>query len=326
MGRYVIRRILLLFVVMFGVIAFVYAFQGISDSDPVAIILGNNATEEQIAAKRLELGLDDPIIVQFLNYCWQLISKGSLGTSWMTQKPIVSELMVYFPYTLRLAFGSVALGVIIGIPLGVISAVKQYSIIDNIILAASVFLSSVPNFWLSLMLILLFAVNLGWLPAAGISTWKGWVLPMTVVAIQTAASVIRNTRSSMLETIRQDYVRTARAKGQSEFKIIISHALRNSLIPIVNAIGVSLSTQLGGALIIENIFSIPGLGQYAVSAINNRNYPAVLGSTILLSFTFSIVNFLMDMIYILIDPRLKSSFAVVKKKRKPKAAAEAAAQ
>lgn len=321
MSRYIIRRLLLLVVVMFGVIALVYAFQGISNGDAASIILGNNATEEAIEALRDELGLNDPIIVQFFRYCWELVTTGSLGMSYLTRQPVMDEILIRFPYTLRLAFGSVAVGVLLGIPLGVISAVKQYTIIDNIILAVSVFLSSVPNFWLSLMLILVFAVNLGILPSAGVESWAGWILPMTVVAVQTMGSVIRNTRSSMLETIRQDYVRTARAKGQSEGKIIVSHALRNSLIPVVNAIGVSLSSQLGGALIIENIFSIPGIGQYAVTAINNRNYPSVLGATILLSFTFSVVNLLMDLIYIVIDPRLKTTFAVVKKRKRRKSAA-----
>ena len=325
MGRYIIRRVLLLVLVMFGVIAFVFAFQGISHGDPSTIILGNNATQEQITELRAELGLDKPIIVQFLNYCWNLVSKLSLGESYLTRQPVLSEIMLRFPYTLRLALGSVAIGVLIGIPLGVISAVKQYTIIDNVILAVSVFLSAVPNFWLSLMLMLFFCVKLRLLPSAGISNWQGWILPMTVVALQTMANVVRNTRSSMLETIRQDYVRTARAKGQSERKIIVNHALRNSLIPVVNAIGVSLSIQLGGALIIENIFSIPGIGAYAVAAINNRNYPDMLGSTIMLSFVFSVVNLLLDLIYILIDPRLKSTFAVVKKKRRPKTA-EAGAQ
>ena len=321
MGRYIIRRLLLLIVVMFGVIALVYAFQGISSGDAASIILGNNATEEAIEELRDELGLNDPIIVQFFRYCWKLITTGSLGTSYLTRQPVMDEILVRFPYTLRLAFGSVAIGVLLGIPLGVLSAVKQYTVVDNVILAVSVFLSSVPNFWLSLMLILVFAVKLGILPSAGIESWQGWVLPMAVVAVQTMGSVIRNTRSSMLETIRQDYVRTARAKGQSERKIIINHALRNSLIPVVNAIGVSLSSQLGGALIIENIFSIPGIGQYAVTAINNRNYPSVLGATILLSFTFSVVNLLMDLIYIVIDPRLKTTFAVVKKRKRKSAAA-----
>ncbi len=318
MLRYIIKRLLMLILVMIGVVALVFFFQAISDDDPAIMILGPGASEEQLEAKRAELGLDQPVIVQFGRYLWNFVTKGDLGKSYINGQDILTQIMDCFPYTLVLAFGAVFLGVIIGIPLGVISAVKQYTWIDNTILAFSVLMSSFPSFWLALLLIVLFSITLGWLPASGVMSFAGWILPCIAVMVQSMANLVRTTRSSMLETIRQDYVRTARAKGQKERVVVIRHAFRNSLIPILNAIGVSIGTQLGGALIIENIFGIPGIGQYAVTAINNRNYPAVRGSVIVLSLAFTIVNLLIDLTYTAADPRLKATFAGSKKSRRKK--------
>jgi len=228
--------------------------------------------------------------------------------------------MFRFPFTLRLALTSVIIGTLIGMPLGVVSAVKQNSFFDNAVRAFTVFMSSFPNFWLALLMIILFSVKLGWLPSNGITKASGWILPTICVCIGTITGLTRTTRASVLETIRQDFVKTARAKGQSEYRVIFKHVLRNSLIPVINNIGIVVGAQLGGSLIIESIFGVPGVGQYAVDAISNRNYPAVLGSVVILAFLFSLITLIVDIIYVLIDPRLVFTFTRSTTARKQKRA------
>lgn len=318
MVRYILNRVLMLIPVMLGVMLVVFIFQAISPDNPAKMILGYGATEEQVEAMQVKLGLDKPVPVQYVRYVWNLVRHGDLGTSYSSGQPVLTEIMVRFPITLRLAVLSVFVGVVIGVPLGILSAVKQYTWVDNTILGFSVFISSFPGFWLALLLIVLFSVRLGWLPSMGIMDWKGWIMPTLVVAVGTMTMLIRSTRASMLEAIRQDYVRTARAKGQSENKIIYGHVLRNSMIPIVNAIGITIGGQLGGALIIESVFGIAGIGMYAVTAIGARNYPAVLGSVVILAFTFTLVNLLVDICYAIIDPKLRITFSASSKARKAK--------
>ena len=308
MVRYVLKRLLMMIPVLLGVMLIVFIFQAISGDDPAAMLLGVGATDEQIAELRQEMGLDKPIIVQFANYVWDFFLHGDLGTSYATGRPVIREIMARFPYTAFLAVGSVLIGALVGIPLGIISAVKQNSWLDNGILGFSVFMSSFPPFWLALLLILSFSVKLSLLPAMGIESPLGWVLPIFCVSLGSTTGLTRTTRSCMLETIRQDYIRTARAKGQKEYKVIMNHVVRNSLIPVVNAVGITIGIQLGGSLIIETIFGIPGVGQYAVSAINNRNYPAVLGSVVILAFLFSVITLIVDISYVAIDPKLVLTF------------------
>ena len=316
MIKYIIKRFILLIPVMLGVIAVVFIFSVIAPGDPAVSILGAGAEEWEYEALREDLGLNDPLIIRFADYVVGIVTRGDLGVSYKTGQPIFDEILSRFPYTFILAVGAVSIGVLIGLPLGVISAVKQYSWCDSIILAVSVFGSSVPSFWLSLMLISLFAVKLGWVPSSGIAEPTGWILPIFVVVLQSMGNLTRITRSSMLESIRQDYIRTARAKGQDEYKVVISHALRNSLIPIISSVGNTIGVQLGGALIIETIFSVPGIGMYAVQGINQRNYPAVLGSVVVLAFVFTLVNLIVDLLYVLVDPRMKANFTTVKSRAK----------
>ena len=308
MVRYVIKRLLMLIPVLLGVMLFVFIFQSLSHDDPVKMLLGQSATQAEITALRAKLGLDQPILIQYFRYVWNFFTKGDLGTSYTTGRPVFSEIMFRFPYTLRLAVTSVAIGTIIGIPLGIVSAVKQNSLFDNAVRGFTVFMSSFPSFWLALLLIILFAVKLGWLPSNGISRPSGWILPSVCVCIGTITGLTRTTRASVLETIRQDFVKTARAKGQSESRVMYKHVLRNSLIPVINNIGIVVGAQLGGSLIIESIFGVPGVGKYAVEAIGNRNYPAVLGSVVMLAFFFALITLIVDIIYVLIDPRLVFAF------------------
>lgn len=316
MLKYVIKRILMLIPVMLGVIVIVFVLKAVTPGDPIDQILGADATEEQREAKREELGLNDPLIVQFGNYLWGIITRGDLGTSYKSNQPVLTELLTRFPVTIILALGSVLLGILLGIPLGVISATKQYSWADSSILVVSMAAVSMPSFWLALLCILLFAVKLNWLPASGIESPLGWILPICVVGLNTMSGITRITRSSMLEVIRQDYVRTARAKGQKERVIVVHHALRSALIPIIANIGNQIGVQLGGALTIEAVFGLPGIGQYVVSAIGARNFPAVQGGVIILAFTFTIVNLLVDLAYTVVDPRMKAEFSSSKPKRK----------
>lgn len=317
MLRYVIKRLLLIIPVILGVLIIVFFFQTVSGDDPVDQILTEGATEAMKEAKREELGLNDPIVVQFGRYVWKFVSQGDLGTSYKSGQPVTGEIMSRFPTTIKLALGSVLLSIIIGIPLGILAAVKQYTPTDSGLLAFSVLSASLPSFWFALLLISLFSVNLGWLPTSGLGGWKNWVMPVIVVSVASMSNIIRVTRSSMLETIRQDYIRTARAKGQAEYVIIFDHVLRNSLIPIVSAIGNTLGIQLGGSLIVESVFGLPGIGKYAVDAISQRNFPSLLGSVVILAITFSLVNLLVDLVYTMVDPRVKTSLFGKTKKKKP---------
>ena len=322
MLKYSIKRLILVIPVILGVMLIVFFFQSISGDDPVSQILGAGATMEQREAKREELGLNDPIVVQFGRYVWNFFTTGSLGTSYKSNQPVTQELMARFPITIKLALLSVGLGTLIGIPLGVWAAVRQYTATDSIIISLSVLSQSMPPFWLALILVSFFAVKLRWVPVSGIMDIKGWILPIIVVTFASMAMIIQVTRAAMLETIRQDYIRTAKAKGQTPAKITFHHALRNSMIPILNAIANTLGVQLGGALIVESVFGIPGIGKYAVDAINARNYPAVLGSVVVLAITFTLVNLIVDLLYAAVDPRVKTSL-VSKGKRRKKTAEEA---
>lgn len=307
MLKYVIKRLFMIIPVVLGVLIIVFFFQSISHDDPTVQILGSSASSEAREAKREELGLNDPVVVQFGRYVYKIVTKGDLGTSYKTNEPVTSELMARFPLTIKLSMVAIVLGILIGIPLGVWSAVKQYTAIDSVIVTFSVLVESMPNFWLALLLISAFSVKMKWLPTAYDGTVAGWMLPIVVVTFGSISMIIRVTRSSMLETIRQDYIRTVRAKGQTEFKITVNHVLRNSLIPIINAVGNTIGMLLGGALIVETIFGMPGIGKYAVDAITARNYPAVLGSVVVLAITFTIVNLIVDLTYAFVDPKVKTS-------------------
>ena len=307
MFRYIIKRLLMTIPVVLGVMLIIFSFESFSDDDPVLQILGSSSTMEDREAKREELGLNDPVIVQFGRYVWNFVTRGSLGVSYKSKQPITQEIMARFPLTIKLALAAVGVGVVLGIPLGVLSAVKQYTAADSIIVTLSVLLESMPNFWFALLMISWCAIRLRLVPASYNGSFASWILPIVVVACMSIAQIVRVTRSSMLETIRQDYVRTARAKGQSEYKIVVNHVLRNSMIPILTAIGNTVGMQLGGALIVESIFGMPGIGKYAVDAISARNYPAVLGSVVVLAITFTIVNLITDLAYALVDPKVKTS-------------------
>lgn len=319
MLKYILKRILLMIPVILGVLIIVFILSEITPGDPVDNIVGSDATLEEREAAREAYGLNDPALVRFGRYVWGIISRGDLGTSYSNGQPVIKEIGHRYPVTLKLTLLSVLVALVISLPLGVLSAVKQYSWVDNLTMVAALLFVSIPQFWLALMMLLVFSVKLHMLPASGIDNWMSWVLPVAMIGIGNVGNLARVTRSSMLEIIRQDYIRTARAKGQKNSVVIFKHGLRNALIPVVANAGNTIGVSLGGAVVAESIFSIPGVGQYMLNAINARNWPAVQGGLIVLALSFSVVMLLVDLVYTVVDPRLKTEFNnknKIKKSRK----------
>ena len=271
------------------------------------MLLGPQAPEEHIEALREDLGLNDPFLTQFLRYLTNVVQL-DFGTSFATGRPVFEEIISRFPTTMHLTAMSIVIAIFIGVPLGILSATRQYSIFDGAATVIGLLGISIPNFWLSMMLILLFGVNLGWFPTSGFDTPIHWVLPSLAIGISSAAIIMRMTRSSMLEVIRQDYIRTARAKGQKESVIIFRHALKNALIPVITIVGLEFGILLGGAILTENIFSIAGIGRFMVEAISRRDYPVIQGGVLLIALAFSFINLLVDILYAYVDPRIRSQY------------------
>ena len=306
MLKYILRRIFFLIPVLLGVAFCVFTLLYITPGDPARMVLGDLATDEAIKEFRDREGLNDPFLIQFWNYISKAVFKGDIGRSYSTKRPVMTEIMTAFPYTLKLSAFAMIIAIIIGIPCGIISAIKQYSWFDTFTMIFAMIGLSMPVFWLGLLLILLFAVNLRWLPSSGFSTFKAMILPSVALAAQSVSMVTRMTRSSMLEVIRADYIRTARAKGQKESIVIGVHALRNALIPVVTLCGLQFGQLLSGAILTESIFAVPGVGRLMVNAIMSRDYPMVQGGVLFIAITFSVVNLLVDLLYAYIDPRIKA--------------------
>ena len=307
MIKYAGRRILMMIPILLAVTFIVFTLMYITPGNPAELMLGQNATPEAVAELEEELGLDRPFLVRYVDYLLGLLHL-DMGTSYTTKEPVMTRIWNCVPYTLELAAISILLAAIIGTPIGIISATKQYTAFDNITMIFALVGISMPVFWIGILLILLFSVKLQWLPSSGWGSIQQMILPAITVAAQSIAVICRMTRSSMLEVIRQDYIRTVRAKGQTEYKIIISHALRNALIPIVTVIGMQFGALLGGAIMAETIFAIPGLGRLMIDAIKQRDYPVVQGVVLFVALTFSLVNLLIDIIYGFIDPKIRAKY------------------
>ncbi len=325
MHKYILNRILMMLPVLLGVSLVVFSMMYFTPGDPARLILGETASETEVRELREEMGLNDPFLLQYGRYLKKAVFEGDLGTSYVTGRPVITEIVARFPTTMLLAVLSVCISVMIGIPTGIISATRQYSIFDNLAMILALVGVSMPNFWQGLVLIIVFSLHLGWLPASGFYGPAYWILPALTIGTSTAATITRMTRSSMLEVIRQDYIRTARAKGQTELVVILKHALKNALIPIITVIGLQLGRGLGGAILTESIFSIPGLGKLMVDSIKARNYPVVQGGVLFIAVMFSFINLLVDVLYAYADPRIKSQYKRGRKKRKKSAKMEVAA-
>lgn len=314
MYRYFIKRFLLILPTMLGVIILVFTILSITPGNPGRQILGSSAPQESVDALNEEFGVNRPFFIRLGDYIWKIVTKLDFGVSWRTRQSVFVEIEARFPTTLRLSFLAILGEMIIGVPLGILAAVKQYSPTDFISTVLAMMLGSVPGFWLGLMLMLIFGIKLGLLPTAGLTTPAHYILPLLTLVLPGASGLLKITRSTMLDCVRQDYVRTARAKGAQEKSVIFNHALRNAMLPIITVLGINFAYMLGGSVVIENVFSIPGIGAILVKSINIKDVPQVMAITILFSFTFCLVMVLVDIAYSLLDPRVKAQYQAAGKR------------
>ncbi len=304
MLKYTIKRVLMLIPTIIGITLFIYLIMSLVPGDPAELLSPPEATAAEVQALRVEMGLDKPILVQYLNYMWDILH-GDFGVSWFTQQPVADEILHRMPYTLTLGVYSTIIASLISIPLGTLTAVKHNTWIDYVLTFLCLVFAAMPNFWLGIILQINLSLNTGWLPAYGMGTPAHYVLPVIAVCASSVANNIRSTRTWVLDVIRSDYVRTARAKGASEFVVIMKHALRNALLPIITGFGSSFAGVLGGSVVIETVFAIPGISTYLTSAVKTRDMPIIMGSILVISVFVGVVNLLVDLMYSVIDPRVK---------------------
>lgn len=318
MVGYIFRRLLLIPPMLVAITFIIFTLINITPVEPGSIILGAEAGPAEIAQIHRELGFDQPFIVRYGKFLFSAV-QGDLGYSYYTKRPVLTEILSRLPNTLTLTFGAIFIAIIVGLPLGVLCAVNQYSAIDNILSSLAMFSGAMPFFWLGLLLMLTFSLKLDWLPAQGIeSGWKSWVLPVTTLCIVYISNYLRYTRASLLDTIRQDYVRTARSKGCTERDVIFFHALRNALMPLVTITGLFIGSLMSSAVVIESVFSLPGLGLLVLDAIKRKDIPMVMGCIVLLAIIFFVLTLLMDILYAYIDPRIGASYGKSSRKKASK--------
>lgn len=304
MSRYFLRRILQTIPLMFVISILVFAFIHMIPGDPARTLAGLEAEKEEVDAIREEYGLNDPIPVQYVNYMKNLF-KGDMGMSMKSHTPVTELIVERMKNTLKLVFAGILWAPVLGIFLGVISALKRGKLLDHICMLVAITGLSAPGFWLGLMGIQIFAVSLGWLPSGGLDSWRGYILPSFTMGCGIMAVLARYSRSSMLETLREDYIRTARAKGQREFFVIVIHAFRNSLIQVVTILGLMIGGLLSGAVLTETVFSIPGMGRLLVDSIQFRDYPVIQGLLMLFALQYVLINLIVDLLYGVINPKIR---------------------
>lgn len=308
MYRYILKRIVQLIPVMLGVTFLVFFILELTPGDPAELVAGITATPEQIEATRVRLGLDQPMLTRYVHYIWNMF-QGDLGTSYYSTDAVFDLFMKYFPATLALSLASLFFATIIAIPIGIVSAVKQGSLFDNLGMGMALIGVSMPSFWLGLLLILFFSLNLKWFPSGGFDGLKSLVLPaITLGCAAPMAGLVRATRSAMLDSMAQDYMRTARAEGFSEKVVIWRHALRNALMPILTSWGMQFSAVMSGAILTETVFAWPGIGRLVVDAVNRRDTPLILGTITMITLFISVVNLIIDVVYAYADPRIKGQY------------------
>ena len=306
---YILKRIIYMIPVLVCVTIIVFTLLYFTPGDPTVMLLGDMATEQQREDLREEMGLNDPYIVRLGRYLKEAFLEFDLGDSYLNKQPVIDQIMSRYPVTILLAFASVAFAVIFGLIMGILSAIRQNSILDNICVAISLFGTAAPIFWVGLLAIVIFSVKLAWLPATGSYGPEYWIMPICVLGLQTGSFIARIVRSSMLEVIRQDYIRTARSKGQRETVVIFRHALRNAGIPILTVVGNQLANALAGATVIETIFSLPGLGSFLINMLNAKDYMSVQGTVLFISINCVVVNLIVDLLYAVIDPRIRADYS-----------------
>ncbi|MAC44366.1 MAG: glutathione ABC transporter permease GsiC [Deltaproteobacteria bacterium] len=306
MGNFLLRRLLLLIPVLWGVVTLVFLLLHFIPGDPIDLMLGDSALGTDRETLRDQLGLNDPLIIQYIRYFGDLL-QGDWGTSLFSKKPVFDEIMERVPATMELMFGAMVVTILVAMPLGLIAAVKKGTWIDQGSMIFSLLGVSIPNFWLGPMLILLFSIHFDLLPVNERGGLEHLILPALTLGTSLASILARITRSSVVETLQAEYIRTARSKGISELRILLRHALRNALIPIVTVIGLQIGVLLSGAIITEAIFDWPGLGNLLISAINSRNYPLVQGCVLFIAGSYVMVNLVIDLLYAYLDPRIRLS-------------------
>ncbi len=317
MIKYSLKRLLYMIPVTVAVIFIVYLIMYLTPGDPVALLLGADATPELIVETRQKLGITDPFFVQLGRYIWNLIH-GDFGMSWYTGNPVSERLFAAIPYTVTLSLLGMLVALIISVPLGVIAAVRRNSVWDYSISVFAMIGVSAPTFWVGTMLILLFALEWKMLPSAFNNDWTSFILPTITQGFNMLASVVRTQRSSMLEVLSSDYVRTARAKGVSHFSATYKHALRNAVLPSITVAGLNFGQLVGGSVAIETVFAIPGVGRLMIDNIKLHDTPTVIGCMVFVSVMVSIINLLVDILYGLIDPRIKAQYVKGNKNGKRK--------
>jgi ABC-type dipeptide/oligopeptide/nickel transport system permease component len=306
MLAYIIRRALQLIPVLFLISLLVFLMLHFIPGDPAVVVAGLEAPVEVVEQIRAELGLDKPLHVQYMVFMGRIL-KGDLGTSIRTGAPVTLEIAERFPYTLIIAFWATLLAALVGMTTGVIAAVNHNRFWDNATMVLTLLAISTPSYWLGLMLMLFFALYLGLLPSFGVSTPLHYIMPVVTLGTQSAGLIARMTRSAMLDVLSQDYVRTARAKGLREIRVILKHGLKNALLPVVTIVGLRFGGLLAGTVLVESVFAIPGIGRMMVEGVLNRDYPMVQGAVLIIAASFVIINMLVDVLYALIDPRIHYS-------------------
>ena len=311
MYRYVLKRILFLIPTILGVIFIIYFVLNLTPGNPGRSILGVSAPQEAVDQLNEELGYNDPLIVKYCKYIKQLVVDHSFGTSYFTKQSVMDEVLPRFWVTLKLSMIGIVISTLIGVPLGILTAVKQYSIWDYLPSMIAFLLAAVPAFVLGMTLLLIFSLKLNLLPSYGLNSWECYIMPSLCMAIPITAFNVRFTKSSMLESIRADYIDTARAKGAKEKTVIWKHALKNALLPVVTNIGLNMGGLIMGAVVAERLFSVPGIGALIVARLNYKDEPVIIAGTIVIAVTFTIIMLIVDIVYGFIDPRSKAKYTRV---------------
>ncbi len=312
MYRYIIKRLLFLIPTILGVVFIIFLVMNMTPGDPARALLGVSAPQVDVDALNHELGYDLPFFQKYVNYIKNMVVNQDFGISYFTKQSVFDEIWPRYLVTIKLAFMGVIISSAIGIPLGIYAAVKQYSLWDTIPSILAFLIAAVPSFVLGMVLLFIFSLKLNMLPSYGIDSFKNYIMPALAISIPPAAMNLRFTKSSMLESIRQDYVRTARAKGAAENIVIWKHALKNALLPVITNIGLSLGTLIAGAVVAEKLFSIPGIGSLIVDRITYKDEPVIIAGTILIAICFTLVMLIVDLIYAYIDPRIRAKYARTK--------------
>lgn len=305
MPKYILKRILILIPTIIGVSFVVFSLLYLSPGDAALASAGPNAPKETVEILRNRMGLNDPFLIQYGRFLKNLIFHFDLGTSYQSKTPVIEKILRVFPNTLKLAGVSLIFAIISGIILGIIAGINKNNIIDSIISFAGMIGLAMPIFWSGLLLIIIFSSKLKLLPASGFSSWRHMILPVLALGLQTSSSIMRMTRSSMIEVLDKDYIRTARAKGLKKSRIIFIHALKNAMIPIITTIGLQAGGLLGGSILTETVFSISGIGRLMVDSVKTRDYPVILGGVMFIALVYSIISIIVDILYGFLNPQIK---------------------